>query len=196
MKRLISSFVALAVIILFAVACGGGGGGTGGGGDTNGPAVPAPNPGVLRLPESAPQTLDPALTGDTGSAFFVVEIFGGLLTWVPEREAGDEATCYDFPDAGVYCMVPDIAQGIPGPEFNDDGTVSYTFKLRQDVTFHRGRKVTAHDFKYSLERALDSRLGSTTAELYLWDIVGARTFNRGPDPIAEKLQNDCRKSKT
>ncbi|MCX5999442.1 MAG: peptide ABC transporter substrate-binding protein, partial [Chloroflexi bacterium] len=44
---------------------------------------------------------------------------------------------------------------------------------RDDVKFHDGRHVTAADFKYSWERALDPATGSQTAGTYLIDIVGA-----------------------
>src|SRR3989344_7927596 len=163
--------VALAAIAVFAAACGGAG-------EDALPVTNAPEPGVLRMPGPEPRTLDPALAGDVGSAFYVEEIFGGLLTWVPKEYASTDEACYDF-QGRSYCLVPDIAESIPSPQFNADGTVSYTFTLRDDVKFHRGRKVTAQDFKYSLERAADPRTGSTTDELYLWDIVGARQMSRG-----------------
>lgn len=172
MKKLFVAAAALVVLTVFAVACGGGGG------TQETPSQNAPQEGVLRIPGPEPRTLDPALAGDVASAFYVEEIFGGLLTWVPESAAPKDSSCYDF-SGRVYCLVPDIAKSIPEPEFNADGTVTYTFNLREDVKFHRGRQVTAHDFKYSMERAADPRTGSTTDELYLWDIVGAREMSRG-----------------
>ena len=63
---------------------------------------------------------------------------------------------------------------------NPDGTVSYTFHLRDDVVFHNtSRLVTASDFKYSMERALKPETASTVAEAYLGDIVGATDMVRG-----------------
>ena len=55
---------------------------------------------------------------------------------------------------------------------SDDGTV-FTFTLRDNVTFHDGRPVTAEDFKYSWERALDPATDSPVAYTYLGDIVGS-----------------------
>ena len=72
-------------------------------------------------------------------------------------------------------IVPDIAER--WDISNDERT--FTFYLRQDVKFHDGKDVTAHDFKYSMERALDPRTESTVADLYLNDIVGASAKLRG-----------------
>ena len=116
--------------------------------------------GELRLPGDDPLTLDPALAFDTSSATYIVEIFGGLVQL----------------DKSLN-VVPDIAKDLP--QISSDGTV-YTFKLRDDVVFQNSNsKVTAQDFKYSMERAANQDTGSTTADQYLGDIVGARDMIRG-----------------
>ena len=124
--------------------------------------------GDLRLPGGDPITLDPALAGDAASATYIVEIFGGLVSIDLDLN-----------------LVPDIASELPTRENggivdNPDGTVTYTFHLRDKVVFHNSnRLVTASDFKYSLERALEPRTASPVAEAYLRDIVGARDMARG-----------------
>ena len=124
--------------------------------------------GQLRLPGSDPITLDPALAGDAASATYIVEMFGGLVTIDLDLN-----------------IVPDIARELPTRENggivdNPDGTVTYTFHLRDNVVFHNtNRLVTASDFKYSMERALKPRTASTVAEAYLGDIVGATDVARG-----------------
>jgi oligopeptide transport system substrate-binding protein len=134
-----------------------GGGGTGGG-----------SAGEFRLFGLDPITLDPARATDAASATYIVEIFGGLVTIDPKLN-----------------IVPDIAKELPTREnggivSNPDGTVSYTFHLRDDVVFHNtSRLVTAGDFKYSMERALDPHTASTVAETFLGDIVGAKDMARG-----------------
>src|SRR4030042_2051613 len=73
--------------------------------------------------------------------------------------------------------VPDIAEAIPQPVQNADGTVSYTFQIRRGVLFHnQSRQVSAEDVKYSMERALNPDTQSPIAETYLGDIVGAKEF--------------------
>ena len=66
-------------------------------------------------------------------------------------------------------MQPDIARTW---DISTDGK-TYTFHLRQDVKFQDGKTVTANDFKYSWERALNPATQSLTAGTYLNDIVGA-----------------------
>lgn len=113
---------------------------------------------TLRLFGSRPTTLDPALVQDANSARYVVEIFSGLVTLDTDLE-----------------IVPDIAERW---ETSKDGTV-YTFFLREGVRFHDGRLLTAHDIKYSLERACSPQLGSPVAASYLGDIVGVEAMRQG-----------------
>ena len=172
-RRLLFSSVFL-LVAAFALACSGGGDGDGNGGGTSDPLNPDSSTGStggstasvdadLRLPGGDPITLDPAIAGDAGSAAYIVEIFGGLLTIDQSLQ-----------------IVPDIAEAMPTETRNPDGTVTYTFKIRRDALFHSDRPVTAQDFKYSLDRT--ARLGQTqsaTAEAYLGDIVGAKDVTRG-----------------
>ena len=105
-----------------------------------------------------PPTLDPALTSDTTSAALVVEIYSGLVSI----------------DTDLF-IIPDIAESW---DITNDGR-TYTFHLRKDVKFHDGKPVTAHDFKYSMERTLNPATESTVADLYLNDIVGAKAMLNG-----------------
>jgi oligopeptide transport system substrate-binding protein len=115
---------------------------------------------VLHLPGNDPLTLDPAQAFDTDSSSYIVEIFGGLVQLDQKLN-----------------VIPDIAAAMP--QVSADGTV-YTFKLRTDVVFQNSnRRVTAADFKYSMERAASPDTASPTADQYLNDIVGEQDFFRG-----------------
>jgi len=98
---------------------------------------------VFRRLWADPPTLDPHLTGDTTSAGVVVEIFSGLVALNTDLE-----------------LVPDIAESW---ERSTDGLV-YTFHLRPNAKFHDGKPVTAQDFKWSIERAANPKIGSTVAD--------------------------------
>ena len=118
----------------------------------------APSGGVFRRVWSDPPTLDPALVTDTTSSGVVVEVFSGLVALDTDLR-----------------LVPDLAESW---EISPDGTV-YTFKIRPDATFHDGKAVTAHDFKWSIERAADPRTASPVADIYLNDIVGVEDVLEG-----------------
>lgn len=107
----------------------------------------------LRLLGGEPPTLDPALASDATSANYIVELFSGLVTLDENVE-----------------IVPDIAADW---RVSDDG-LTYTFTLRDDVTFADGSAVTAEDFKYTIERACDPATLSPVADTYLGDIVGCK----------------------
>ena len=108
----------------------------------------------LIVPGTAPQTvLDPIQVADDATSEYVDEIFGGLVTLgLDLKPTADIAEKWDI---------------------SADGKV-YTFKLRNNVVFHKGRRVTAADFKYSMERAADPANASPTVVAYLGDIQGVK----------------------
>ena len=117
-----------------------------------------PSGGIFRRLWSDPPTLDPHLTSDTTSAGLVVEIFSGLVALNTDLQ-----------------LVPDVAESW---EINEDGTV-YTFKIRDNAKFHDGRRVTADDFKWSMQRAAHPDTASPVADTYLNDIVGVEAVLEG-----------------
>lgn len=159
-RRLFSSafaVVLIAIALLFAISCSSS---SDDNPDNSGSSGDSSNSsGTLRLPGGDPITLDPALASDAESARYIAEIFSGLVTLDQNLNVS-----------------PDIAEKW---DVSDDGTV-YTFHLRTNALFHDGsRRVTANDFKYSMERALNADTQSTTAVLYLGDIVGAKEYANG-----------------
>ena len=80
-------------------------------------------------------TLDPAIGYDWNNWSVIKSIFDGLMDYKP----------------GTTDLVPDLAESY---SISDDGQ-TYTFKLRDGLKFHNGRAVTAADFKYSIERAIN-----------------------------------------
>lgn len=124
---------------------------TGGGGADDG--VVSSASGRLRLASGDPITLDPHISTDALSAQYIVEVFGGLVTITPDLE-----------------IALDLAESV---DISEDGRV-YTFRLRDDIFFHTGRRVTAEDVVWSLERASSPELASPVATAYLGDIEGQR----------------------
>lgn len=108
--------------------------------------------GTLNLYGIDPHTLDPALSGDATSHEYITQIFSGLVKLDENLEvSGDIAREWNIAADGI----------------------TYTFFLREDVYFHNGKHLNAHDVKASWERACDPATGSQTAPIYLGDIKGA-----------------------
>lgn len=87
-------------------------------------------------------SMDPHMANTLGSTQLLSNIYSSLLRY-------DE-------NANV---VPHIAKSWQASA----GGLVYTFKLRDDVFFHNGRKLTAADIKYNFERMLDPATGSPRA---------------------------------
>ena len=107
-----------------------------------------------------PPTLDPHLTTDATSAQIIVEVFGGLVTIDRNLD-----------------IAPDLAESW---EISGEGTI-YTFHIDPDARFHDGKKVTAEDVRWSLERVTNPLTESPVVDQYLGDIIG----------VEEKLNGDA-----
>ena len=114
---------------------------------------------ALFLAAGEPNTLDPA-RWQGGADSVIGDLYSGLVKLTPDLQ-----------------VIPDLAESWT---VSPDGTV-YTFHLRQGVTFHDGKPLTAADVKYSWERACDPATNSDTAETYLGDIVGVAEVVTGDE---------------
>ena len=96
---------------------------------------------------SEPQTIDPALNSAVDGAIMINHMFEGLMRWEDSgsETAGSDGTCNDaklgYGQAESYDKV-----------VNEDGTVTYTFHLRDGIKWSDGKDVTAQDFVYSWQR--------------------------------------------
>jgi ABC-type transport system substrate-binding protein len=116
------------------------------------------SPDTLRHPIMELTKLDPAVVFDVPMIETLQNVYQGLV-----RNGADNQ-----PEG---CLA---ASWTVSP----DGRV-YTFKLREGVRFHNGALLTAHDVKYSLERAAHPKLMSPTAGAFMSEIIGLKAFNEG-----------------
>ena len=122
---------------------------------------------------SEPQTIDPALNSAVDGAIMINHMFEGLMRWVDSgvETAGSDGTCTNaelsYGQAESYDKVP-----------NEDGTVTYTFHLRDGIMWSDGQPVTANDFVFSWQRLVDP---ATAADYsYMIDcVVGANEIMYG-----------------
>lgn len=110
-----------------------------------------------------PQTLDPTLNSAVDGAIMTGHLFEGLMRW---ENSG--ATFEGVETCGQAVLVPGQAVGYD-KRVNADGTVTYTFHLREDARWSDGKLVTAGDFVYSWRRLVDP---ATAADYcYVLDMV-------------------------
>ena len=111
---------------------------------------------------SEPDTIDPALNSSVDGATMIVHLFSGLAKWKQE-------------DDGSFSIVPDAAEELTEGVENEDGSVTYTYTLR-DASWSDGKPVTAGDFEFAWKRAVDPETASDYG--YMFDqIVGYDAIN-------------------
>ncbi len=134
--------------------------------------------GVFRVNENGDlSSLDPVAINDVTSAHIAENIYDNLLSFDEHLE-----------------LVPELAKSWT---VSEDGR-TYTYHLHDDVYFHddpcfpggKGRKMTAHDVKYSLSRACDFRAKTKSYDYFRGKVDGAdeyyesthKAFEQGGEP--------------
>ncbi len=131
-------------------------------------------PQVLRVNLAGePATIDPNAASWSTQRTIIMQVFEGLLGFNQDLSLR----------AIVAREIPTVAnKGISA-----DGK-TYTFKLKTNVTWSDGKKVTAKDFEYSIKRMLNPELAAEYASFY-FDIVGGEAyFSAGDKDAATKKQ--------
>ena len=91
---------------------------------------------IMRIAlETAPQRLDPHYAVDAASQRVIQLVYNGLVRLDAQSQ-----------------IAPDVAQSWETPE-----PTTYVFHLRQDVTWHDGRRLTAADVHYTFTSVLDEK---------------------------------------
>ena len=164
MKKLFCLLLALAMV-LGMVACGA---------KTDAPAADgaaaAEKTTISVCLSSEPDTLDPALNSAVDGATLVSHLFSGLAKW------GQDAN-------GALILVADAATDLPDGIVNEDGTVTYTYTLRDGLKWSDGKDLTAADFAFAWKRAASSELGADYG--YMFEVVKGY-----PDELAVEAIDD------
>lgn len=105
---------------------------------------------------SEPDTIDPALNSAVDGATLVSHLFSGLAKWAQD-------------ETGALVIVPDAAAELSEGVENEDGTVTYTYTLRDGLKWSDGQPVTAADFAFAWNRAASPALAADYG--YMFDVV-------------------------
>ena len=119
---------------------------------------------------SEPDTIDPALNSAVDGATLVSHLFAGLAKWGTD-------------EAGNLTIVADCATELPEGVANDDGTVTYTYTLKDGLKWSDGQDLTAKDFEFAWKRAASSALGADYG--YMFEVIKGY-----PDELAVEATDD------
>ena len=119
---------------------------------------------------SEPDTLDPALNSSVDGATLTSHLFSGLATWAQNAE-------------GKLEIDAECATELPEPVANEDGTMTYTYTLRDGLTWSDGQALTAKDFEFAWKRAASTALGAD----YGYMFEGVKGY---PDELAVEATDD------
>ena len=157
MKKLFCLVLALTMVLAM-VACGAK------------PAATASGSSISVCLSSEPDTIDPALNSAVDGATLVSHLFSGLAKWSQDEN-------------GNLILVADAATELPEGVVNADGTVTYTYTLRDGLKWSDGKDLTASDFVFAWKRAASSALGADYG--YMFEVVAGY-----PDDLAVEATDD------
>jgi peptide/nickel transport system substrate-binding protein len=124
-------------------------------------------------------------TDDPGAAPAEGDIIFGTTDTVVTL---DPAKAYDFASSNILFNVGETLVGFPpgqtepepllaeSVDVSDDG-LTYTFTIREGVTFHNGHELTSEDVKFSLERVVDMAHPAGA-----WSLLAGIESIETPDP--------------
>lgn len=154
MKKILALTLALSMVLSL-TACGGTGNPSVSGGPESSATPSAPATLAVCL-ASEPDTIDPALNSTVDGATMVNHLFSGLAKWAQDEN-------------GNLVIVADAAEELVEGSVNEDGTVTYTYTLRDGMAWSDGQPVTAGDFEFAWKRAASVELASDYG--YMFEVV-------------------------
>ena len=111
---------------------------------------------------SEPDTLDPALNSAADGAISILHLFSGLAKW-------------DLDENGKLVIVADCAEELVDGVENEDGSMTYTYTLKEGLKWSDGQDLTAKDFEFAWKRAAAPETGADYG--YMFDVV--KGYNEG-----------------
>ena len=136
---------------------------------------------------SEPDTLDPALNSAVDGATMVSHLFSGLAKWAQDKD-------------GKLVIVADSVKELVEGVTNDDGTVTYTYILRDGLKWSDGKDVTAADFVFAWNRAASPALAADYNYMFdvvkgyaeMWETRDTGEKDKDGNPIEEFVNPDAK----
>ena len=157
MKKLLCMMLAL-TMVLSMVAC------------SSGSKKPSGPSSISVCLSSEPDTIDPALNSAVDGATLTTHLFSGLAKWAQDAN-------------GNLVIAADCAKELTEGVMNSDGTVTYTYTLRDGLKWSDGKDMTAGDFVFAWKRAASTALGADYG--YMFEVVKGY-----PDNLAVEAPDD------
>ena len=126
---------------------------------------------------SEPDTIDPALNSAVNGATLLCHLFSGLAKWAQDKD-------------GKLVIVPDAAKELVEGVENADGTVTYTYTLRDGLKWSDGKDVTAKDFEFAWNRAASAALGADYG--YMFEVVAGYDEISAADDEGKPVNPDAK----
>lgn len=123
---------------------------------------------------SEPDTLDPALNSAVDGATMVAHLFSGLAKWAQDAN-------------GNVVIVADAAEELVDGVVNVDGTVTYTYTLKEGLKWSDGKALTASDFVFAWNRAASVELAADYG--YMFELVDGYAEIWSENPPADAKLN-------
>ena len=153
MKKIIALLLVVAMMLCL-VACNGKDNDKGTPGSDGEPAAASNTLSVCLASE--PDTIDPALNSSVDGGTMCAHLFAGISHWAQDAP-------------GHLEPVADLAEDLPEGVVNDDGTVTYTYTLREGLKWSDGEPLTAGDFVFAWNRAASAELGADYG--YMMEVI-------------------------
>ena len=125
---------------------------------------------------SEPLSIDPALNSSADGSTMLAHLFSGIAKWIKDKN-------------GNLVIVADAAQELSEGVLNEDGTVTYTYTLKDNLKWSDGKTVTASDFVYAWNRAASPETAGDYN--YMFDVIkGYDEMWETEEQITDKLDEN------
>ena len=174
MKKILAALLCAVMIVGVAVSCGA-------------PAEQTTKQSINVCLASEPDTLDPARNSAVDGATMLAHLFAGLAKWSQDENGG-------------LIIVADLAEELVEGVKNDDGTITYTYTLRDGLKWSNGDALTAADFVNSWNRAASPALGADYGYMFevvkgyaeMWETRETGENDEEGNPITEFVNPDAK----